>query len=152
MVAKRKREGKALEEAKLQKEKSLLEGVFFLLDKVFKPLKAMLNAYEAILRPKQTNEERFRAYPNPNLETKRLDIFQKMIEGTQTLLNKKLDKQRSFEDHVKSHFERGQVPCGLGNLVSSIGSNMEDPHKRKKKHKRSRYKKCSIYTLILNCG
>ena len=67
----------------------------------------------------QTNEERYRSYLGPELETKRLEIFQKMIEGTQALLDKQLDKQRLFEDHMKSQSQRGQVSCGPGNLVSS---------------------------------
>ena len=32
-----------------------------------------------------------RAYPNPQLETKRLEIFQKMIESTQALLQKQME-------------------------------------------------------------
>ena len=126
---KKKREEKAKEETKTQKKESLLEGGSMLFDKVFEPLKAMLDAYEARLKSNQTNEERYRAYLDFKLKTKRLEIFQKMIEGTQDLL----DKQRSFEDHMKSPWERGQVPCGPGNLVSSNGANTEGPHKNKKK-------------------
>ena len=36
-----------------------------LAEKVFKPRQAILDAYEARLRPNQTNEERMRAYPDP---------------------------------------------------------------------------------------
>ena len=104
----------------------------------------MLDAYEARLKPNQTNEERYRAYPDSELEMKRLEIFQKMIEGTQALLDKQLDKQRSFEDHMKSQFKRGQVPCGLGNLVSSDGAIMEGPHKSKKRRKRPSIKSKTI--------
>ena len=68
------------------------------MEKVFEPLKAMLDAYEARLRPNQTQEERYRAYPDPEIETKCLEIFQRMIKGTQALLDKQLDKHRSFED------------------------------------------------------
>ena len=60
-----------------------------------------------------------------------------MIKGTHTLLDKKLDKQRSFEDHMKSLWERGQVPCGPTNLVSNHGANIEVPHKSKKKQRRT---------------
>ena len=63
-----------------------------MVEKVFEPLKTMLDLYKARLRPNQTNEEIYRAYPNPDLETKRLQVFQKMIEGTQALLEKKMDK------------------------------------------------------------
>ena len=53
---------------------------------VLEPLHAMLDAFEVRLKPNQTLEDRVRAYPDPQLETKRLEIFQKMIEGTQALL------------------------------------------------------------------
>ena len=59
---------------------------------VLKPLKAMLNALEARLRPQQTLKERMRAYPDLEIETKWLEIFQKMIEGMQALMEKQLDK------------------------------------------------------------
>ena len=87
----------------------------------------MLDAYEARLRTNQTQEERYRTYPNPETETKHLEIFQRMIEKTQALLDKQLDKERSSEDQVKSQLERGQVPSGSGNLVSSDGAVMECP-------------------------
>ena len=53
-----------------------------LADKVFKPLKMMLDLYEARLRPNEKNEEHYRAFLDPNLETQRLEVFQKIIEGT----------------------------------------------------------------------
>ena len=52
----------------------------------------MLDAYEARLRPQQKLKERMRAYPDPTLETKCLEIFQDMIKETQALLEKQLDK------------------------------------------------------------
>ena len=58
MVAKKQREEKAQEEAKDQKKESLLEGRSILVEKVFEPLKAMLNAYKARLRPNQTQKEK----------------------------------------------------------------------------------------------
>ena len=134
MATKKRREEKAQEEAKSQKKESLIQGGLVLIEKVFEPLKAMLDAYDAT---NQTNEERFRAYQNHELETKTLEIFQKMIEGTQALLNKQLDKQRSFEDHMKPQIERGKVPFGPRNLVSSDGANTEGPHKSKKKQRRT---------------
>lgn len=38
------------------------------------------------MRPNQTNEERLRAYPNPEIKKERLDVFQKMLQVTQSLL------------------------------------------------------------------
>ena len=55
---------------------------------MLEPLRAMLDAFEARLKPNQTLEEILRAYPNPWLETKWLEIFKKMIKGTQALLQK----------------------------------------------------------------
>ena len=98
MVAKKCKEEKALDEQKSQEAKSTPQGGSVLADKVFEPLKTMLDSYEARLRPNQTNEECYRAYLDPELETKRLEVFQKMIEGTQALLEKQTEKQRSIED------------------------------------------------------
>ena len=120
---------------KNQKKESLLEGGSVLVEKVFEPLKAMLDAYEARLRPNQTQEERYRAYPDPEIEIKCLEIFQRMMKDTQALLDKQLDKQRSFEDQLKSELERRQVLSGSGNLVSSDGAITEG---RKKTNKRRR--------------
>ena len=137
MAAKKRREEKAHKETKSQKKESLIERGSDLVGKVFKPLKAILDAYEARLRPKHTNEERYRAYVDPKIEAKHLEIFQKMIEGTHALLDKQLEKQRSFEDQVKSQLERGQVPSGSRNLVSSDGAIMEGPHKNKRRRRRA---------------
>ena len=101
VAAKKSREEKARKEAKDQNKESLLEGDSILVEKVFEPLKAMLDAYEARLRPNQIQEERYKDYLDPEIETKCLEIFQRMIEGTQALL----DKQRSFEDQLKSQWE-----------------------------------------------
>ena len=59
-----------------------------------------------------------------------------MIEGTQALFDKQLDKQRSFEDQIKSELERRQVPSGSGNLVSSDGAITEGPQKTTKRRRR----------------
>ena len=75
MAAKKRREEKALDEQKSQEGKSAPQGGLVLANKVFEPLKTMLDLYEARLRPNQTNEEQYRAYPDPKLETKRLEVF-----------------------------------------------------------------------------
>ena len=102
MATKKCREEKALDEHKRKKGKSAPQGGLILTDKVFEPLKTMLDSYEARLRPNQTNEERYRAYLDLELETKRLEVFQKMIEGTQALLKKQVEKQRSIKDQIKT--------------------------------------------------
>ena len=97
----------------------------------------MLDLYEARLRPNQTNEERYRAYPDPELETKRLEVFQKMIEGTQALLEKQMEKQRSIEDQIKTWVQDRQVPIGPGNFVLPNGAKTVSPQKSNKCRKRS---------------
>ena len=57
MAAKKHKEEKVLEEQKSQQGKSTPIGVSILGEKVFEPLKTMLDLYEARLRPNQTNEE-----------------------------------------------------------------------------------------------
>ena len=71
-----------------------------LAEKVFKPLQAILDAYEARLRPNQTNEERLRVYLDQKIEKQRLDIFQKMIQVTQ--MKKTLQKNCKRQQETKS--------------------------------------------------
>ena len=75
VATKKHRDEKAHEEEKDQKKESLLKGGSILAEKVFEPLKAMLDAYEARLRPNQTQEERYGAYSNPKIKTKCLEFF-----------------------------------------------------------------------------
>ena len=95
----------------------------------------MLDSYEARLRPNQTNEECYRAYPDSKLETKRLEVFQKMIEGTQALLEKQIDKERSIEDQLKTWVTDRQVPSGPGNFVLPNSAEMVIPQKSNKRRK-----------------
>ena len=127
MAAKKHREEKALDKQKSHEGKSTPQGGLVLADKVFEPLKTMLDLYEARLRPNQTNEERYKAYPDLELETKRLEVFQKMIEGTQALLEKQMEKQRSIEDEIKPWVQDRQVPSGTRNLVLPNGAKMVRP-------------------------
>ena len=72
--AKRKREEKLKQNQEPQalNNGKTIEGGSVLAEKVFKPLQAMLDAYEARIKPNQTQEERIRAYLDPELEIKRL--------------------------------------------------------------------------------
>ena len=137
MVAKKRKEEKALDEQKSQQKKSIFQGGSMLVDKVFEPLKMMLDSYEARLRQNQTNEECYRAYPNLKLEMKRIEVFQKMIEGTQALLEKQMEKQRSIEDQKKTWVQDRQVPSGPRNLVLPNGAETVSPQKSNKRKKRS---------------
>ena len=56
MTAKKLREEKDLDEQKSQEGKSAPQGGLVLIDKVFEPLKTMLDLYKARLRPNQTNK------------------------------------------------------------------------------------------------
>ena len=68
---------------------------------MFEPLQAMLDAYETRIKPNQTQEERIRAYPKPELEIKRLEIYRKMIEEAQAQLNKEMNEQRANRENMK---------------------------------------------------
>ena len=78
-------------------------GSIFVAGQILEPLKAMLDAYEASLRPQQNLEERMKAYLDPTLDIKQLEIFQEMIKGTQALLEKQLDQSiPSMENQTTS--------------------------------------------------
>ena len=68
-----------------------------MVQKVFEPLNAMLEAFEARLKTGQTLEERARTYPDPVIESRRLDICQKLIEVTQALL-----QQQTIEGQINA--------------------------------------------------
>ena len=69
-------------------ESSVTSGGSVLVDKVFEPLNAMLEAFEARLKPGQTQEERWRAYPEPALEKERLNMYTQLIKAVQSLIDK----------------------------------------------------------------
>ena len=73
------REAKTDLKIKKQQPRSVLAG------KKFETLDGMLQAYEARLKPLETLEERYRSYPNPVMEAKQLEIYQKLIDAMQTL-------------------------------------------------------------------
>ena len=60
-----------------------------------------------------------------------------MIEGTQALLEKQMEKQRSIEDQIKTWVQDRQVPSGPGNLVLPNGVETVSPQKSNKRRKRS---------------
>ena len=51
----------------------------------FEPLDALLQAYEARLKPLETLEERWKHYPDPAVETRQLEIFKWLTEAAQVL-------------------------------------------------------------------
>ena len=69
-----------------------------LADKHFEPLDALLQAYEARLKPLETLEERWRKYPDPTVEARQLDIYQRLVEAAQALDQRM--KQMSNQDSV----------------------------------------------------
>ena len=87
----------------------------------------MLDAFNKRLKPNQTLKERLRAYSNLQLEMKQLEIFQKMIEGTQALLQRQMDRSKSLEDQETKPSRSEQVPSGWGNLVPIDETKIEDP-------------------------
>ena len=74
-TAQKCREEKAIEDTKIHESNKKPKEGFVFTGQILEPLKAMLDAYEARLRPQQNLEERMRAYPDPALETKRLEFF-----------------------------------------------------------------------------
>ena len=50
-----------------------------------------------------------------------------MIEGTQPLLKKQMEKQRSIEDQIKTWVQDRQVPSGPRNLVLPDGAKIVNP-------------------------
>ena len=105
-----------------------------------------MDAYEARLKPNQTFEERYRAYPCPELETKRLEIFQKMIEGTQALLDKQLNQNKGNGDQLQNQTktDMGQVLNGSGNLVSETETKTRKSQKSKRNKRRASRKRTTI--------
>ena len=104
-----------------KRESSILAG------QILEPLRAMLEAFEARLKPNQTLEDRIRAYPDPQLETKRLEIFQKMIEDTQALLRKQLEATRPCEGHAMKLKRDEPLLDGQRSQIPPNKSKMESP-------------------------
>ena len=65
MAAKKNRAEKLNSDNKVEKNGKELNGGSVLADQALEPLKTMLDAYEVRLKPKETLEERFRAYLDP---------------------------------------------------------------------------------------
>ena len=56
-----------------------------LVEKVFEPLDALLQAYKARLKPQETLEERARKYPDLVVEARQLEIYKQLIAAAQAL-------------------------------------------------------------------
>ena len=63
MAAKKRREKKTLDEHKSQEGKITPQRGLVLVDKVFEPLKTMLDSYKATLRPNQTKRRTIQGIP-----------------------------------------------------------------------------------------
>ena len=110
----------------------------------------MLDAFEARLKPNQTLEDRVRAYPDPQLETKRLEIFQKMIEGTQALLQKQMETSKPSEGHEMKLNKDEPLSSGQRNLIPSNEIKMESPQPSKSRRRRTKTSKQVEITEIEN--
>ena len=76
-----------------------------LAEKRFETLDGMLQAYEARLKPLETMEERYRSYPDPVMEARQLEIYQKLIKAMQTL-DQLVNKARNhIKQETNSHKE-----------------------------------------------
>ena len=93
-----------------------------LAEKHFEPLDALLQAYEARLKPLETLEERWRKYPDPAVEARQLEIYQRLIEATQALdqqikrtssLHTEPQKEE-LETEKETHTKEGEQMESLG--------------------------------------
>ncbi|MCO5597639.1 hypothetical protein L7F22_051720 [Adiantum nelumboides] len=64
-------------------------GGSVLVDKVLEPLDAALEAYEARLKPKKTQEERQMTYPHSEVEVGRLKMCKKLVKTAQAMMEPK---------------------------------------------------------------
>ena len=80
--------------------------------KKFETLDEMLQAYEAMLKPLETLEERYRSYLDPIMEARQLEIYQKLIGVMQTLdqmihktsrthMKQGIDTHKEIEEQMK---------------------------------------------------
>ncbi|MCO5559225.1 hypothetical protein L7F22_012820 [Adiantum nelumboides] len=96
-----------------QKETERQPAGLVLAEKHFEPLDAVLQAYEARLKPLETLEERWKHYPDPAIETRQLEIFKQLVKATQALEEqlKTNNKQKDFETNQdKNDMGRGKIP------------------------------------------
>ena len=84
------------EPPKKQKTREEQPAGSVLVDKHFEPLDALLQAYEARLKPLETLEERWKNYLDPAQEARQLEIFKRLTEATQALE----EKLRSASGHA----------------------------------------------------
>ena len=86
-----------------------------LAEKHFEPSDAMLQAYEARLKPLETLEKRYRKYPDLALEVRQFEIYQKFIEVAQAL-DQLIKKTPSLhiEPDTKTHTKEGEHLGQLG--------------------------------------
>ncbi|MCO5558438.1 hypothetical protein L7F22_012021 [Adiantum nelumboides] len=75
-----------------------------LVDKVLEPLDALLQAWEARLKTNQTLEQRWLTYPQPDVETKRLEMCKELIKAAQALM--KPNAVRALKQEVLIHKEQ----------------------------------------------
>ena len=69
------------------KKKSIESGGSVLAEKHMETLDALLKAYKARLRATETLEQRWRRYPDPKNEARQLEIYRRLLETTQALIN-----------------------------------------------------------------
>ena len=63
-------------------------GGSVLADKHMETLEGLMKAYEARLKANKTIEQRWRRYPDPVNEERQLEMYRRLIEATQALLEK----------------------------------------------------------------
>ena len=94
-------------------------GGSILADKHMETLEGLMKAYEARLKANETIEQRWRRYPDPVNEERQLEMYKRLMEATQALL-----------DQV-SHPHLGE------NKNTSQKSNKTEPEKEEKQEEQS---------------
>ena len=89
-------------------------------------LEALLKAYDARLKSSETLEQRWRRYPNPEEETRQLEIYRRLIQAIQALdekIARPIEHKIRFEDTKKAREEEilerpASIPTMDGSFVS----------------------------------
>ncbi|MCO5562318.1 hypothetical protein L7F22_015944 [Adiantum nelumboides] len=74
------------------KETSMKSGRSILVDKIFEPINAALEAYQAGLKAGQNMKNKWKNYPSPDVKAAKLKAYQNLVRITQDFLEKQQPK------------------------------------------------------------
>lgn len=119
-----------------EEKKSEEKGGSVLADKHFEPLKGLLQAYEARLKPLENLEERWRKYPDPVQEARQLEIYKRLIQATQALTDQLKQNENSISQTKQKGNKKKKSQPENGNDEISIESQEETERKTNSIHER----------------